>query len=95
MTYASRKNPAKFAQFAQRVFHLVSEESQEQTAAKGIEALKSWFQQLGSPVSLSEGNIPAEDIDMIAANATMLAKKWGLAEDYDKEAIAEVLTLCQ
>ncbi len=95
MTYASRKNPTKFAQFAQRVFHIVTEDSPEKTAEKGINALRSWFQQLDSPVTLAEGNIPADDIDMIAANATMLAKKWGLTDDYAKEDIAEVLTLCQ
>ncbi len=94
MQYASEKNPAKFAQFAKRVFHIVKEDSDEQTAAKGTEALKAWFKKIGSPVTLSEAEIPASDIDALAENATMLCTKWGLT-DYTKEEIAKVLTRCQ
>jgi hypothetical protein len=94
MKYASQKNPAKFAQFARRVFSIADEKSLEPTAAKGIDALKSWFKKIGNPVSLADANIPATEIDRIAENATMLAKKWGLT-DYTKEEIAKVLTLCK
>ncbi len=94
MQYVSKKNPTKFAQFAKRVFHIVKEDTVEQTAAKGIEALKAWFHKIGAPVSLSEVNIPASDIDAIAENATKLATKWGLTE-YTKDVIAQVLTNCE
>ncbi|MEW6238161.1 MAG: iron-containing alcohol dehydrogenase [Candidatus Omnitrophota bacterium] len=94
MKYASQKNPAKFAQFAQRVFHMAEDGSPTQTAAKGIEALKAWFKKIGCPVSLADAHIPSTDIDIIADNATMLAKKWRL-NDYTKETIANVLSLCQ
>ena len=94
MQYAARRNPAKFAQFAQRVFHFVSADSPEMTAAKGIEALKAWFRKLGCPVTLAAAEIPAADIEQIAENATMLAKKWGLT-DYTQAEIVNVLTFCQ
>ena len=94
MKYYSQKNPAKFAQFAKRVFHIVNDESAEGTANKGIDALKAWFKQIGCPVSLADVNIPEADIDKIAQNATMLADRWGLV-DYTKEEIAKVLNLCK
>lgn len=94
MTYSAEKNPAKFAQFARRVFHIVDEDSQEKTAARGIETLKNWFKKIGSPVSLSGVDIPESDIDAIARNATMLATKWGLTA-YTKDEIAKILTLCK
>lgn len=92
MTYAASGAPVKFAQFAERIFGIVSN-SPERTAEMGIEALKSWFRNIGSPVSLSEVNISENDIEMIAENATMLAQKWQLHE-YTKDVITEVLKLC-
>lgn len=93
MTYASQKSPAKFAQFARRVFD-IHEDAPEKAAAKGIDALKAWFGKIGGPTSLSAGHIPPEDIETIAENAVMLARKWNLTE-YTEEVIAEVLRLCQ
>jgi alcohol dehydrogenase YqhD (iron-dependent ADH family) len=93
MRYASRKTPAKFAQFAERVFG-IKESSPEKLAEKGITSLKAWFEKIGSPTTLAAVNIPAADIEKIAANAVMLAKKWKLNE-YTKEVIAEVLRLCR
>lgn len=93
MKYVSRKSPAKFAQFAERVFD-IHKNSPEEAAKKGIEALKSWFEKIGTPTSLSAGNIPEEDIERIAENAIMLAKKWKLNE-YTKDVIAEILRLCK
>jgi alcohol dehydrogenase YqhD (iron-dependent ADH family) len=93
MRYASRKSPAKFAQFAERVFG-IKESSSEKSAEKGIAALKAWFEKIGSPTTLAAAKIPAIDIEKIAENVVMLAKKWKLSE-YTKEVIAEVLTLCK
>ena len=56
MKYASKQSPAKFAQFAERVFG-IQEESPEKAAEKGIEALKAWFDKIGSPTSLAAANI--------------------------------------
>ena len=68
MKYVYKKSPAKYAQFAERVFG-IQEESPEKTAAKGIETLQAWFDKIGSPTTLTAGNIPINDIPKIAENA--------------------------
>ncbi|GAK60287.1 iron-containing alcohol dehydrogenase [Candidatus Vecturithrix granuli] len=94
MTYASRKAPRKFAQFAQRIFN-IQEESPEKQAEKGIAALKAWFYKIGAPVSLAEGNIPEEDIERIAENTQSLARKWNVTDEYTQKTVAHILTLCR
>ncbi|EAT15262.1 iron-containing alcohol dehydrogenase [Desulfuromonas acetoxidans] len=93
MDYAATQNPAKFAQFARRVFDCELSDDLE-CARYGIEALKTWFHSIGSPVSLAQGNIPDEEIGAIADNAVMLARKWGL-KAYTAEVIADILSRCR
>ncbi len=92
MTWASRKDSRKFAQFAQNIFNIRAE-SIEEAAQEGISALKGWFDEIGSPTSFRAAGIPAADIEKIAENALELAKVWGLHE-YTKELIIELYTLC-
>jgi len=92
MKYACKKSPAKFAQFAERVFG-IQEGSPEKTAKKGIEALQTWFDKIGSPTTLAAGNIPASDIPQIAENAEQTAILWEL-KGYTNEVIVEILSLC-
>jgi alcohol dehydrogenase YqhD (iron-dependent ADH family) len=82
----------RFARFAREVFG-VTAEIDEEAAREGIELLKQWFTFIGSPVSLREGNIPRQDIKMIAENAYALAQVWGL-KSYSQDVIAEILELC-
>jgi alcohol dehydrogenase YqhD (iron-dependent ADH family) len=93
MLYASRKNPARFAHFAEQIFQ-VTDQDQNKAALEGIAALKAWFKSIGSPTTLAEGNIPAADIGKIADNAHALAQVWGL-KAYTPDVIAEILTLCR
>lgn len=93
MKYAYKKSPAKFAQFAERVFG-IQEESPEKTAEKGIETLQTWFDKIGSPTTLRAANIPAGDIPKIAENAEQAAVLWELKR-YTTEVIIEILNLCQ
>ncbi|MCD6525690.1 MAG: iron-containing alcohol dehydrogenase [Desulfuromonas sp.] len=92
MTYKAQQHPAKFAQFANRVFGC-SGGSEQERALYAAEALKQWFRKIGSPVTLAEAKIPEQDIPAIADNATMLAQKWGLNE-YNAEVIAAILKHC-
>ena len=92
MVYQAQKTPAKFAQFAERVFGFTSGPLEKQVA-EGIQALLSWFEKVKSPTSLLALNIPVQDISKIAENATGLAKVWGM-KDYTKEKIEEILKLC-
>jgi len=80
------KNSSQFARFAKEIFGLGSGEA-------GIAALEQWFVAIKSPVRLGEAGIPATDIDAIAENAEGLARQWGIAGLYPKEAIAEILRL--
>ena len=89
MSYSSAANPDKFARFARNVFD-IRDDNAAAAAQKGIEALKGWFNKIGSPVSLGAAGIPDADIVQIARNATMLAGKWRLV-DYTESVIAEIL----
>lgn len=82
----------RFAKLARDVFG-VAAGNDEEAALEGIDRLKRWFSLIGSPVSLREVRIPAQDIEMIADNAFALAQVWGL-KAYTKEAITEILELC-
>jgi len=93
MTWASRKNPAKFARLAREVFG-VKIKDDAKAAARGISKLKSWFVSIKTPVRLREVNIPRKDIGKIAENAVMLAETWKLS-GYTKEVIADILKLCR
>ena len=93
MTWASRKNPAKFARLAREVFG-VKIKDDTKAAARGISKLKSWFVSIKTPVRLREVNIPRKDIGKIAENAVMLAETWKLS-GYTKEVIADILKLCR
>ena len=93
MKYAVQKNPAKFARLGREIFAL--KETDNMTAAvEGIGQLQRWFSSIGSPTSLQEANISEGDIDLIADNAAILARIWGL-KDYTKEVISEILHLCK
>ncbi|MEA3465456.1 MAG: iron-containing alcohol dehydrogenase [Thermodesulfobacteriota bacterium] len=93
MAYKAQQQPAKFAQFVSEVFGC-SGGSEQERALYAAEALKQWFRKIGSPVTLAEEKISAQDIPAIADNATMLAQKWGLKE-YNAEVIADILQRCR
>jgi alcohol dehydrogenase YqhD (iron-dependent ADH family) len=82
----------RFAKLAREVFGVVAG-NDEEAALAGIDRLKKWFSLIGSPVSLGEAQIPAQDIEKIAENAAALAQLWGL-KTYTKDVIAEILELC-
>ncbi|GAK58049.1 iron-containing alcohol dehydrogenase [Candidatus Vecturithrix granuli] len=93
MKYMCQQSPTRFAQFAKRIFG-IHEDSTAKTAEKGIEMLKAWFEKIGGPTTLSAGNIPAEEIPQIAANAEQAAILWKL-KGYTQEVIIEILNLCR
>lgn len=76
--------PERFTRFAQKVFNV-------ETADAGIEALINWYKKIGTPVTLTEGNIPNEDIPMLVEKLLPQAKMWGAEELYTKEMITSVL----
>ena len=76
--------PERFNQFAKNMFNV-------EGADAGIEALKQWYVKIGAPVTLTEGNIPNEDIPVLVEKLSTIAKMWGAETLYSKEMITTVL----
>ncbi len=93
MRFQADSTPAKFTQFAKRVFGLQNGSDQE-LAMGGIDALQKWFDAIDSPSSLQKLNVSPMDHAKIAQNALALAKVWRMRE-YTEEIIKEILTHCQ
>jgi len=93
MRFHAPKQPARFAQFAERVFD-IREGNEQERADRGISKLTAWFTSIHAPVTLSELEIPEKDIVRIAENAVALAKVWRL-KDYDTKKIEDILRVCQ
>ncbi len=84
MKWYSRNHAGQFERFSQEIFGLSG-------VGAGIEALEQWYRGLKVPVRLGDANIPATDIDMIAANAHELGVRWGIGDEYPVSAIVEIL----
>ncbi len=72
-----------FKRFAKEMFNL-------DTAEEGIEALKNWYTKIGAPVTLKEGNIPEEGIEMMVEKLHMGAKMMGADALFTKEMLTTV-----
>ena len=92
MRFHASLQPARFAQFAERVFD-IREGSEQEKADRGISQLIAWFKSIHAPVTITELNIPEKDIKKIAENAITLAKVWRL-KDYDTKKIEAILHVC-
>ena len=51
----------------------------------GIEALKLWYSQIGTPVTVKEGSIPESDIPMLVEKLTSIVKMLGAEASYFKK----------
>jgi hypothetical protein len=89
MSWALDTKAERIAKFAREIFQVKGRASR-QVAEKGIACLKLWFESIGSPVSLKAANIPENDIDAIAQNASALAQVW-FYTDYTKDVIVKIL----
>ena len=66
MTFVSRHNPKKIAQFANRIFGIPESEDLEEMALAGISRLKHFFRYLGLPVNFKELDVENPDIERLA-----------------------------
>ena len=72
MKWYKDRNLGVFERFAREIFGL-------KTADEGIEALKAWFDKIGTPTRLSQLEIDSEAlIDEIAGVAFENAKAWAM-----------------
>lgn len=93
MYHIVEKDPVKFARLGREIFG-VEDNDNMKAGIEAVDRLKGWFASIGSPVSLGEMSIPAEDIGKIAKNAYTLAQVWGL-RDYTENVIADILRRCK
>ena len=94
MRYAYKTAPARFAQYARRVWD-VNEENDEKAALMGIEKLEEFLTYIEMPLKLREFGIERDSIDKIA-ELTTFAKSRTISTyielDYDR--IKEILESC-
>lgn len=79
----------RLAMFSRRVLK-VREGSCADVATHGIDELMVWLRRMNLPSSLTELNIPRDDIPKIAKHALTQAKLWRL-RDYDEDKITAIL----
>jgi NADP-dependent alcohol dehydrogenase len=84
MKWRKKQNLPQFERFAKEVFGLDG-------ADAGVDALESWFEKIGSPVTLKQAGIPQEAIKELAQNAFDISVLWGMGDVYDKDVIIEIL----
>ncbi len=92
--YVYRENPARFAQFARRVWE-VTEPDDEKAALEGIERMADYFVSIGMPARLREFGIPAEAMEQLADSTTFgktRSIKTYLELDYER--VLEIFESC-
>lgn len=65
MRYVLGINPHKLVQFAERVWDITPQQTEEQTALKGIEAFESFLKSIGMPLTFAEIGAKEQDIDRL------------------------------
>ena len=63
MPYVLKINPHKLVQFAERVWDIPPQETEEETALKGIEAFESFLKSIGMPLTFAEIGADEKDIE--------------------------------
>ena len=84
MKWQKNNLPERFERFAKKLFNAGN-------ADAGIESLIKWYKKIGTPVTLSEGNIPIKDIPVLVEKLFSISKMWGKEKLYSKEMIRAVL----
>lgn len=93
MTYVYKHDIARFKKFATRVMKVDNTNlSDEETALKGIEALKAFFASLGMPTSLKEVNIDASSFDEMSEKCVIFGNV-GNFVSLNKEDVKAIYTL--
>lgn len=65
MRYVLNINPHKLVQFAERVWDISPQQTEEQTALKGIEAFEAFLKSIGMPLTFAEIGAKEQDIDRL------------------------------
>jgi len=84
LKYQKQYFPERFERFAQNIFKVKG-------ADAGIGALIAWYVKIGTPVTLSQGNIPVTDIPILVEKLMAVACFWLGNEVYTNEMVTSVL----
>ncbi|MWN89525.1 iron-containing alcohol dehydrogenase [Gilliamella sp. Pra-s65] len=88
MTWYHNRNPKQFQRFAKEIFGL-------STAEQGIEALRAWFNKIGTPTTLGQLNINEHDLKRVIDNAAQNAIDWQMSDVYSRQVIAGIFDLAK
>ncbi|MGG7048191.1 MULTISPECIES: iron-containing alcohol dehydrogenase [unclassified Campylobacter] len=88
MKWYALKNPAAFERFASEIFG-------KSTALEGIEALKAWFDKIGTPTSLSRVGVTDANLAEVIQVALMHSKDWGMSDIYMRESLEAIFNLAK
>ncbi|WP_338553078.1 iron-containing alcohol dehydrogenase [Paenibacillus sp. KS-LC4] len=92
MKHVYQERVDRFVQYAVRVWGVdPSGKTDEEVALAGIEATRAYFTRIGAPATLGELGINGENIDRMAAEATVFGPI-GSFKSLDKEAVKSILT---
>lgn len=87
-----KSGAARFARFAQNVWHVCPKESDEETALAGIEALTAFIREIGLPTTFEELGIPADTDLRAVADSTVLTP--GCCKKLTHDELYEILKEC-
>ena len=88
MQWYQSQRPAQFKRFAKEIFGL-------DKAEEGIQALKAWFDKIGTPTRLEQLGIDDETLAEIIENAAQTAIRAKVEKTYTKEAIEAIFALAK
>ncbi|MDA3065772.1 MULTISPECIES: iron-containing alcohol dehydrogenase [unclassified Campylobacter] len=88
MKFYKERNLEAFERFAKEIFGLNS-------ADDGINALKAWFEKIGTPTKLSQVGIDNSNLDEIINLANSYTNSWGGSEIYTKENLAKIFEMAK
>jgi len=75
MWFAAKARPARFVQFAERIFGLEARKGEElDCALQGIDRLEAFLKSIGCPTKLSEVRIGDDLFDQYAADAALVLR---------------------
>ena len=88
-----KSGAARFARWAQNVWGIAPKDSDEETAAAGIDALAAFIKEIGLPTSFAELGIPADTDFRAIADSTVLTP--GCCKKLTHDEIYEILKECK
>ena len=88
-----KEGAARFARFAQNVWGITAESSEDETALAGIDALADFIKEIGMPTTFTELGISADTDLRAVADSTVITA--GCCKKLSHEEIYEILCECR